>query len=484
MTYKYTQLLNGASIGSLTGIALLLLLSNFLVPHPKAVDASHHAAPADPVAITEPCGVACDDTATGSSTILLTAKQLQSRLSASGAMVPSLTTLVHALEQRDHMKDRTLSITATDPKETSVGAAKWTVSLKDHPELMKLQTNWSAASYGIDRQALADMIVTGKFAGMDALTSISVSNFADDGKVTRAQNVPIAHDGYAYNSTSVAQDISEAFANGHDTLTLSVAYKQATVQMSLNGITKNLDLLSSGRSNYTGSPSERVRNVHKAINERLNNVVVKPGATFSYVDTLGGPVTLDKGWVMGLGLFGGGAALTPGAGICQGATTTYRAALLAGFPIVEKRNHSMWVDHYEPFGAGLDATIFPGVHDMRFKNDSTSTILIQSSIDESTQDVTVNIYGTDDHRAVALDGPYFWNTPHRPAALRPLGKDESGWTDTVTYADGKKVESPIISTYYKGIPRKVISKYATVPGETILHEMLDTGATLAAMSHI
>ncbi len=481
LTHTPTKMLHKASHGTLAGTAIFLFVSNIAVatmfPSRSSVGL-HSAAPAVTAGNVADCGSACTaDTATGSSAHLLAAKQLQQRLSASGGMVPGVATLVRALEEKEELLKRSLTITVRDPNNASVPAATWTVSLPKNPELVMLRTQWSSASYVINERKLAEWIRLQKFEGLMALSSITVDTFKDDGKVTRAVDVPVARDGYAYNSAEVAHDIALALQNGHNTLELSLPFEKSTVQFSMNGVTKKMDLLSSGRSDFAGSPDERIWNVYKAIDERVNNIIVKPGEVFSFVDTLGGPVTLQKGWKEGLGLFGGGAARTPGAGICQAATTAFRAALLAGFPIVEKRNHSMWVDHYEPYGAGLDATIFPGVHDMRFKNDSTSTILIQAYIHGT--EVTMNFYGTDDHREVAFDGPYFYNTKSRPAELRPLGKDQVGWVQTVTYANGKEVTKPYVATYHKGIPRFVFDKYANVPGEIIMHTLAFTGTTLA-----
>lgn len=459
MIQTYTKLLNGASIGSLTGIAILLAVSNYVVLT-HTVESLHSAAGEEPVL-----------SQSGSSAVLPEAQELQKKLAESGSMVPSVTTLAHALEKKEELMKASVTITTTDTKNSAAPAATWTVSVADHPELVALDTQWSAASYGVDENMLADLINKRAFEGQNSVTSIWIAETESDGKVTRAKGLPIARDGYLYSSRAVAHTIATALEEGRTTVALQAPYQKGDVTLSMNGIKKNLQLLSSGESDYSDSPDERVWNVHKAIEERINNIIVKPGESFSFVDTLGGPVTLDKGWKEGLGLFGGGAALTPGAGICQAATTVFRAALLAGFPILEKRNHSMWVPHYEPFGAGLDATIFPGVHDMRFKNDSTSTILIQAYT--HGDQVTVNFYGTSDNREVNLDGPYFFNTKPRASALSPLGKDQIGWVYTVKYADGKTVEKPLVATYYKGIPHSVMTKYAGVPGMRIMHELIN-----------
>lgn len=470
MQNKHTQTLNRASVAYITGASLILLLSAVAFQGHPEPDATHPAASAQ---LAEDGTTICTDLCaidTGSSsTILHSAELLQQRLQGSGGMVPGVDALVQALTQKQAFLKKSVHITVTDSSQPSIAPANWTVAIADHPELLVLHYTWSSAAYVLDDAALSTLITAQKFEGQKMYVSTVVKTLkTDEKKVQRADGSPVAHDGYQYDPDSIARAIGLAFDRGADGITLDLPYKKATVTYAVDGQSQDLTLLSTGLSDFSDSPEERVWNVHKAIQERVNNVVVPQGQTFSFVDGLNAPVTIEKGWREGLGLFGGGAALTPGAGICQAATTVYRAALLGGFPIVEKKNHSMWVDHYEPFGAGLDATVFPGFHDLRFKNDTDGPLLIQAYI-EGTK-VTVNIYGIDDHRDVSMDGPYFWNTPNRAAGLAPLGRDQIGWVQKVTTADGKITTKSYIATYYKGIPRKVMTKYANAPGEKIMHE--------------
>ncbi len=468
MQHKYRKYVYPTSISVVSLIVVTAIVSNFVMPSIKK-NGIHSAASADNIS-TQSDSTFVEQSGSGSEKFMAAAEILHRRLSASGGSIPGVQTLANALAKRDILLKRSVDIVVTDPTHPDGSGATWTVSLQEHPELVTFRQQWPTARYAVDESVLAQYIIDGKFAGQKMLESVNATEFVVDKKnVTRAKNIPVARDGYDYDAQSVANSISAAIAMGQTTLKLEVPYKTATVSVTMNGKTYALDLLASGLSNYTGSPDNRIHNVKKAVRERTNNIVVNSGATFSYVDALDAPITLQKGWVMGLGLFGGGAAMTPGAGICQAATTIYRAALLAGLPIVEKRNHSMFVDHYEPYGVGLDATVFPGVHDMRFRNDTAGPILIQAYIDEDKGDVTVNFYGIADHRTVTLDGPYFWNTKPRAEQLAPLGRDQIGWVSTVIYPDGKKIQKPIVATYYKGFFHSVTVKYANTPGMQILH---------------
>ncbi len=410
------------------------------------------------------------------------AKRLQRRLEAAGKPVPSVAHLSESLKDRSRILRTQITVNVTDTDDVNIPSAAWTIDFAKNPELLIMRNTWASAMFVLNEELFKEYLETGKFDGLKQRTDIVLGEtYTDHDGVVRAIDLPIAHDGYTYDVEELSAAVSNAMRNGYDSVHLTQEYGSGTVRVAVDGKMKTLDLIAQGVSDFSNSPEERVWNVHKAIDERVNNIVIKKGATFSFVDTLDVPVTLSKGWKEGMGLFGGGTAFTPGAGICQAATTVYRAALLAGLPIKYDRNHSMFVDHYEPYGVGLDATVFPGVHDLLFVNDTPGDILVQSYTVGDL--VYVRMYGYDDNRDVALDGPYFNTTPGRPKTIRPLAWDEIGWQSTVTYADGKVLSRPIISTYVKGFPSSVKRKYTGTPGITLLwsepehHEVAAATAT-------
>lgn len=379
----------------------------------------------------------------------------------------------HANEaQREELEGRSVDILVTDSSDGS-HTTQWTLSVAAHSNLITFEHSVLTDRYGVDTDVLTEILEAGKIDGMQALVQAHVSLVESDGYTLRARTENIARDGFAYDIPALAKQIEKAIEQNIPTVSLTLPYEQAQMTIETASGAQTLSLLATGISDYSDSPEERVWNVHKAINERVNNVAVAVGEKFSFNATLGGPVTLDKGWKEGMGLFGGGAALTPGAGICQAATTVFRAALLAGLPITQKRNHSMFVDHYEPYGVGLDATIFPGVHDLSFINDTSSTIIIQSYTKGDL--VYVNIYGVPDGRTVELDGPYFSSTKDRAIELRPLAWDQIGWVRRIMYTDGSVTAHPLVATYHKGFMKAVVNKYAGTPGTALLSsEQQDT----------
>ena len=121
-------------------------------------------------------------------------------------------------------------------------------------------------------------------------------------------------------------------------------------------------------------PSEaRATNVELAAS-RMNGMVIKPGNTFSYSDSVG-PRTKANGYVNGPSFANGIEVSSIGGGICQVSSTLYVSLLLAGIEPIEHHYHSLPVD-YVPLG--LDAAISQGVQDLRFKNTADYNIVIEA----------------------------------------------------------------------------------------------------------
>lgn len=365
-----------------------------------------------------------------------------------------------------------LFVTVRDGSRTSTGM----IAVKDHPEWIHTEKGMWSEKTSIDPKAVEQTIASNGIAGIPLVQNSEILSIeTDKNKVLRPVTSRLAKAGFSLNATEVSTAITNALLKNESTLTINAPYVQPIVTMTAeDGTVKTLTLLTTGYSDFAGSAPGRTHNVYKAIEERIKSILVKKGETFSLIPALDAPITVAKGWEEDLGLFGGGAALTPGAGICQSATTLYRAALLAGLPIVERRNHSLDVDHYEPYGRGLDATVFPfdiagknTAVNLRFKNDTPDDLYIQSYIEGNT--VLVQLFGIDDGRKSLLEGPYFSISKNRPKGeIRALNNREIGWVQTITRADGTSTKKPIISTYAKPIWHSQMLKYVDAKGMELM----------------
>jgi len=159
-------------------------------------------------------------------------------------------------------------------------------------------------------------------------------------------------------------------------------------------------IIGTGESNFGGSSTARIQNIRIGAS-KYNGLILKPGEEFSF-NTLLGEVDEKSGYLAEKVIKGHQIVYEYGGGLCQVSTTLFRAAIAAGFPIVERRPHAFPVQYYNP--QGFDATIYPGVTDLKFINNSSNHILLQSRI--VGKKITFEIYGTNDGRKVTIDGPY------------------------------------------------------------------------------
>ena len=136
------------------------------------------------------------------------------------------------------------------------------------------------------------------------------------------------------------------------------------------------------------SGSNRQTNLRLAC-EAINGVILYPGDTFSYNETLG-ERTEEKGYKPGASYSGEDTITTIGGGICQVSSTLYYCALQADLKIIERDCHR-YAPGYVPLG--MDATVNWGTLDFCFQNDKDYPIRIDAAADGGS--VTVSLVGTD-----------------------------------------------------------------------------------------
>ncbi len=168
------------------------------------------------------------------------------------------------------------------------------------------------------------------------------------------------------------------------------------------------DLLGQGASNFSGSPSNRRKNIALGGN-KVHQTLVAPGTDFSLLNALG-EIDGAHGWLPELVIKGTQTVPEYGGGLCQIGTTVFRSALNAGLPITERRNHSYRVRYYEP--AGTDATIYDPAPDFKFRNDLPGWLLITQ--EKEADDIRFLIWGTKDGRVASSSTPVVTNIIQPP----------------------------------------------------------------------
>lgn len=174
------------------------------------------------------------------------------------------------------------------------------------------------------------------------------------------------------------------------------------------------ELIGRGFSTFRGSIASRIHNI-KLASSKLNGVLIKPGQIFSFNDAVG-DISSSTGFQQAYIIQNGRTILGDGGGVCQVSTTLFRAALNTGLPITERQAHAYRVAYYEQgFGPGLDATVFAPSVDLKFENDTSSYILIQTIFDPQNLSLAFELYGTSDGRKAYISIPKVWDqTPPPP----------------------------------------------------------------------
>ena len=163
------------------------------------------------------------------------------------------------------------------------------------------------------------------------------------------------------------------------------------------------ELIGTGHSNFSGSPVNRRHNI-KVGAEAVHGMLIKPNSEFSLIQNLG-EIDASSGYLTELVIKGDKTIPEYGGGLCQIATTIFRAALSSGLPITARRNHSYRVSYYEP--AGTDAAVYDPFPDVKFMNDTANYILIQSKI--VGNDIYFEFWGTKDGRIATTTAPTIYN---------------------------------------------------------------------------
>lgn len=166
------------------------------------------------------------------------------------------------------------------------------------------------------------------------------------------------------------------------------------------------ELIRSETSYFYGSSADRVQNIRIGAS-RFHGLLVAPGETFSMAKALG-DISLDNGYAEALIILGNQTIKGVGGGICQVSTTLFRTAFFSGFPIVERHAHAYRVYYYEkvagnrvdPKLAGLDATVFVPLVDLKFTNDTPYWLLMETYVNPAASTITWKFYSTSDGRTI------------------------------------------------------------------------------------
>ena len=197
------------------------------------------------------------------------------------------------------------------------------------------------------------------------------------------------------------------------------------------------ELIGRAASDYSGSPENRRKNIALGV-KNMSGFILLPGEEWSSLNAIG-PVDAAHGFLPEKVILGNRLELQYGGGLCQPASTLFRAILDAGLPITERQNHSRRVSYYEKPSnvkgvrinwdaayanignslVGYDATVYEPRPDLKFKNDTGSAVLVQAFV-TNDKVVTFELYGTNDGRQVSISkGQVLYTKAPAHATLLP-----------------------------------------------------------------
>ena len=288
------------------------------------------------------------------------AQRLQARLRSRGdRAAPEISVLAAAVRTRQDLLSKHIDITfSTDehPEYTT-----WSVSAQRYPLWIQPVISLEQATFVMDPEQIARTLEEEQILNLEPPVHAvmrSVTWNERDKDASKGEIEGLAASGYLPDSERISKLVAEGFSGDRDAIGIEIPKEQGRIINLTGEHMGELALWATGRSNYRGSTTARRFNVQKALNEHVHNTVVRPGEMFSFNSTLDGPVSLANGWRMAKVIFNGGdLEPAPGGGICQASTTVFRATVNAGFPVVERRAHSLYVRYYKKHGVGIDATI-------------------------------------------------------------------------------------------------------------------------------
>lgn len=181
-------------------------------------------------------------------------------------------------------------------------------------------------------------------------------------------------------------------------------------------------LVGVGSSTFVGSPPDRATNIRVG-GEELHGLLISPGEVFSLNAALD-PITWEKGYRSSAIIIGNSVVMGLGGGLCQVATTLYRAALYSGLEIVERHPHAWRIEWYEQDAPpGFDATIALGGPDLKFRNSTGHTLLLYVETDLEASSQKIMFYGTSPGWEVSVDNVEITNWGHDVSYVRTVRQD-------------------------------------------------------------
>jgi len=314
---------------------------------------------------------------------------------------PVVTNAETARVEAEELLSEPLSLLLTDPREGHTGP--WVIPADKLVDMLAVQAEDRVIRTSLDQEAMRAYLE--KLAPALAIDPVN-AHFHFEESTQQLEPISESKEGRMLDVEGSVQRIVESLVEGEHHVALLVndvppPYPDNATAEEL-GI---VDLVAEGESYFIGSPSGRDHNIRLAAT-KFDGLVISPGETFSFNEYLG-EVTAEAGYDESYITAGEQLEMGIGGGICQVSTTAFRAAFWGGYPIKERWYHGQRVGYYElrGGGVGMDATVYSPHVDMKFVNDRSAPLLIETEVGEGTHRLVFRFYSTDDGRRVEKPEP-------------------------------------------------------------------------------
>ena len=317
----------------------------------------------------------------------------------------------------------------SEPLRLTAGEEEWTVSPAEIGQMLRIAPADGRMEVVLDEgrtpEVLADVYETLTVAPVEASYGFEGTEIAVSGSRT----------GKDIQEGEFLQELGAGLFEGRREYEVPVMVTEPRLSTEEAERLKPTDLLGSYRTNYTLSSdksTERVENLRIASNA-VSGTFLAPGEVFSF-NELASPLKYNETHVIVEGV----ETTADGGGLCQVASTLFNAAAYAGLEIVERNPHHSELPYIRP---GLDATVWFGALDMRFKNTTDGYVLVQESVGEDGF-VYAGVYGRPSGTEVTLGSEPTYR-----------GEDASEWVTYKTVKEDGKVVSkgPWFTTSYNAL---------------------------------
>ena len=254
-----------------------------------------------------------------------------------------------------------------------------------------IEVTTGSAAVSLDAEALyaavLDRFATGDFSDLvfdyvtEPVTPINLQEYYDKfcSEMKDAYYDEETHElveevsGYGFDVQYYTQQL--AMAEPNTTITIQVELIEPEVTLEDLEKIYFADTLASYDSPHTND-SKRTKNLELAC-ASIDGTILNPGEEFSF-NKIVGERTPDKGYQSAIVYTGEGASeAQAGGGICQVASTIYTCTLLANLEVTERAPHMYLVTYVQ---AGMDATIYWGQLDFKFKNSTEYPLRVDASV--------------------------------------------------------------------------------------------------------